>query len=94
MPKYGHGGGYRGPSEEDKKKKVNFRGAWSEARDLLWAHRKRLGLGLLLMVGNRLAGLVLPASSKFLIDEVIGNNRVELLKGLAFAVGAGRSSRR
>ena len=39
-------------------------------------------------VANRLAGLVLPASSKFLIDDVIGNNRVELLKVLAFAVGA------
>jgi len=88
MAKIGHGGGYRGPSEEDKNRKVNFRGAWSEARALMWSYRKRLALGFFLMVGNRLAGLVLPASSKFLIDDVIGNNRVELLKGLAFAVGA------
>ncbi len=89
MPRIGHGGGYRGPlEEEDKKRKVNLRGAWSEARALLWAYRKRLLLGFLLMVANRLAGLVLPGSSKFLIDEVIGNNRIELLKGVAFAVGA------
>ena len=88
MPKYGHGGGYRGPAEEDKKKKVDYRGAWREARGLLWAYRKRLTLGFFLMVANRLAGLVLPASSKYLIDEVIGKNRIELLKGLAFAVGA------
>ena len=84
MPKYGHRG-YHGPPEE--KKKFNPRGAWREARALMWTHRKRLGLGLSIMVANRLAGLVLPASSKFLIDEVIGNNRVELLKWMAFAVG-------
>jgi len=86
MRRIGHGGGYRGPHEDDKKK-VDLKGAWSEARALLWAHRKRLVPGFFLMVANRLAGLVLPASSKYLIDEVIGNNRVELLAGLAFAVG-------
>ena len=38
----------------------------------MWAHRGRLALGLALMLVNRLAGLVLPATSKFLIDDVIG----------------------
>ena len=38
---------------------------WRESRELLWAHRRRLALGLGLMLVNRLAGLVLPATSKF-----------------------------
>lgn len=60
---------------------------WGEARQLLWAHRSKLALGLLLMVVNRLAGFVLPGSSKFLIDEVIGQDRIQLLVPLALAVG-------
>ncbi len=63
-------------------------GAWVEARELVWTHRRRLALGLTLMLANRLAGLVLPASSKFLIDDVIANQRVELLSTLAMAIGA------
>ena len=62
--------------------------AWREARALIWAHRRRLALGLGLLVVNRLTGLVLPASSKFLIDHVIGERRVELLGWIAVAVGA------
>ncbi|MET0215121.1 MAG: ABC transporter ATP-binding protein [Vicinamibacterales bacterium] len=73
---------------EPKKRKTNVANAWAEARELVWAHRGRLALGLLLMLVNRLAGLVLPASSKFLIDDVIGQGRAELLVPLAFAAGA------
>jgi subfamily B ATP-binding cassette protein MsbA len=40
------------------------------------------------MIVSRLAGLVLPGSSKFLIDEVIGNNRADILLPLALAVAA------
>jgi subfamily B ATP-binding cassette protein MsbA len=39
------------------------------------------------MIPNRLAGLVLPASSKFLIDDVIGQGRAGLLWPLAAVVG-------
>ncbi len=39
------------------------------------------------MVIGRLAGLVLPASSKFLIDTVLGQNRGDLLVPLAAAAG-------
>jgi subfamily B ATP-binding cassette protein MsbA len=38
------------------------------------------------MATNRLAGLVLPGSTKFLIDDVIGQRRVELLLPLVGAV--------
>ena len=73
---------------ETKKRKTNIANAWAEARELVWAHRSRLALGLALMLVNRLAGLVLPASSKFLIDDVIGRGRAELLVPLALAAGA------
>jgi subfamily B ATP-binding cassette protein MsbA len=70
------------------KKKVSAAAAWREARALIWAHRRRLTIGLILMLIGRLAGLVLPASSKWLIDEVLGNGRTDLLMPLAIAAGA------
>jgi ABC-type multidrug transport system fused ATPase/permease subunit len=74
--------------EPSSKKKVSASAAWREARELIWAHRRRLGLGLVLMLVSRLAGLVLPASSKWLIDEVVGKQRTELLMPIALAAGA------
>ncbi|MCH2278802.1 MAG: ABC transporter ATP-binding protein/permease [Vicinamibacterales bacterium] len=68
-------------------RQVSVRGAWVEARELVWIHRSRLAVGLTLMLVNRLAGLVLPASSKYLIDDVIANQRSELLLTLALAIG-------
>ncbi len=59
---------------------------WREASELVWTHRRRLGVGLVLMLINRSAGLVLPATSKYLVDDVIGNQRVDLLPLLALAV--------
>lgn len=47
-----------------------------------------LALGLLLMGINRLAGLVLPTSTKYLIDDVIGRRRVDLLLPLVGVVVA------
>src|SRR5918993_5172536 len=75
-------------SMESAKKKVSAAAAWREARELIWAHRRRLSLGLALMLISRLSGLVLPASSKWLIDEVVGNNRTDLLLPLSLAAGA------
>ena len=51
--------------------KVATARAWREARALLLEHRRSLALGLFLMLISRLAGLVLPASTQFLIDEGI-----------------------
>lgn len=79
--------GVRGGSEQPRsqKKRLVGPGAWQEARELIWSNRHRLAIGLVLMLISRLAGLVLPATSKFLIDDVIGQNRVELLGVLAIA---------
>ena len=62
------------------------RAAWRDARDLLWVHRGRLAAGFGLLVVSRVAALVLPASSKYLIDEVITRHNAALLGPLAFAV--------
>ncbi len=53
------------------KRKTDFKAAWGEAKVIIWRHRRRLLLGMVLMLINRLAGLILPASSKFLIDHVL-----------------------
>ena len=75
------------PVTDTAARQVSVRGAWVEARELVWIHRSRLAVGLTLMLANRLAGLVLPASSKYLIDDVIANQRSELLLTLALAIG-------
>ncbi len=68
-------------------KKTITAGAWQEARVLVYAHRGRLGVGLVLLLVNRLAGLVLPSSSKWVIDRVINGHRPDLLLPLALAAG-------
>ena len=72
---------------EEKKKKINYSSAWREARDLIWKARWRLALGSSLMLVSRLAGMVLPASTKYIGDEVFVNRRYELLKWIALAIG-------
>jgi ABC-type multidrug transport system fused ATPase/permease subunit len=72
-------------SRKDRKKRVRFRDVRGEAWALVSAQRKPLLIGLGLMVIGRLASLVLPASSKFLIDNVLGEGREELLLPLAAA---------
>ena len=69
----------------EKKKRFKLSDVWEEARVLVWAHRGRLGLGLVIMLVNRVVGLVLPATSKFLVDDVIGKQRADLLPLLALA---------
>ncbi len=59
-----------------------------EARTLIWQRRGRLAFGLLLTLIARVSGLVLPATSKVLIDSVIGQGRHDLLTPLALAAGA------
>ena len=61
---------------------------WQEARALVWANRRRLAIGMVLIAISRLCGLVLPASSKILIDEVLGKGRADILTPLAAAVVA------
>lgn len=73
--------------EKAAKKPIRWDSVKREAGDLVWKHRKRLALGLALMLVSRLSGLVLPASSKVIVDHIIqkpGNAR--LLMPLALVV--------
>ncbi|MFS8638284.1 MAG: ABC transporter ATP-binding protein [Gemmatimonadota bacterium] len=69
-----------------EKSRIQFSTAWREARQLAWEHRRHLAIGFVLMVIGRVAGLVLPLSPQFLIDDVIGKGRTELLLPLAAVV--------
>ena len=55
---------------------------------LVKPRRRVLAAGFVLMALGRAAGLVLPASTKFLIDDVIGKSRGDLLLPLLGAVAA------
>lgn len=53
---------------------------------LIRPHRAVLFLGLLLLMVNRVCGLVLPASTKYLVDNVIESRHFELLYPLIAAL--------
>jgi len=74
-------------AETKTRKQINMTRAWAEARELVWRHRRPLAIGSLLMLVSRVAALVLPASSKFVIDEVVGKQRMDLLIPIALATG-------
>src|SRR5260370_40761549 len=79
------------PSTRPPKKTITP-GAWQEARALIYAHRGRLAVGLGLLLLNRLAGLVLPSSSKWVIDRGTNQHHPELLTPLALAAGGATPS--
>ena len=63
-----------------------LRTLWPEIWQLVRPRRGLLAAGLALMLVNRLSGLVLPASTKFLIDDVIGERNAGLLAPIVAAV--------
>jgi len=54
--------------------------------DLMRPRRGLLAIGFVLMVINRVSGLVLPYSTKFLIDGVIAKHHIQLLRPLVLIV--------
>jgi ABC-type multidrug transport system fused ATPase/permease subunit len=63
-----------------------LRALWPLIAALVRPRRTLLAVGFVLMLVNRLSGLVLPASTKFLIDDIIGHQRRGLLGPLVLAV--------
>ena len=55
-------------------------------KTIVWPRKNLLFVGLILIVISRLASLVLPAASKYLMDEVIAKSDIEMLKILLMAV--------
>ena len=69
------------------KKKPSRARVWAEAKVLLLQYRRNLIIGFALMIVSRLLGFAPPASTKFLIDNVLGKGQWNLLGPLALAVG-------
>lgn len=65
---------------------ARLRVLWPDVWALIKPRRASLALGLVLIVISRTAGLVLPASTRFLIDDILGNKQYELLNPLIAAV--------
>lgn len=57
-------------------------------KTIIWPRRRHLFLGLFLIIISRLSGLVLPGASKYLIDDVIPSNDINMLKWLVIIVVA------
>jgi ABC-type multidrug transport system fused ATPase/permease subunit len=70
--------------EKNKKSKVSISKAFKE---FIWPRKYLVLVGLFLIVISRLAGLVLPGSSKYLIDNVIVNKDMGMLYTLLWIVG-------
>src|SRR3954447_26963256 len=63
-----------------------FRVLWPEVWALVRPRRKLLGIGFVMIVIGRLCGLVLPMSSRYLIDDVIGKHNMQMLTPLVLGV--------
>ena len=74
----------KSPSKSEKRKT-----AWKNLPDviaLIKPRRGLLALGFLLMAINRLSGLVLPASTKYFVDNVVVLRQVRLLTPIVLGV--------
>jgi ABC-type multidrug transport system fused ATPase/permease subunit len=74
------------PGSKPKKSAVETWKALPEVWALLRPRKGVLLLGFGLMAVNRVSGLVLPASTKFLVDNVIGKRETQFLLWLILAV--------
>jgi subfamily B ATP-binding cassette protein MsbA len=77
--------------DQPKKKKLS----WSrlsplmgDALQLVWKARKRLLLAFPLILVNRLSSIILPGTTKYLVDDVIGRGQTDLLWKLAVIAAA------
>src|ERR1051326_637969 len=80
--------GLSSPTKEAAKppKMQRLKAVLPEVWKLMHPRRRLLAFGFILMVINKLAGFVLPYSSKFLIDNVVGKHQVGILRPLVLAV--------
>jgi ABC-type multidrug transport system fused ATPase/permease subunit len=75
------------PNTKPKKtSSQRFRDLWPDIREMIKPRRGILAAGFGLMVINRICGLVLPASTKFLIDNVLTQKQYNLLGTIVLAV--------
>jgi ABC-type multidrug transport system fused ATPase/permease subunit len=70
-----------------QRKPLALRVVLRDAAELVKARKGRMAVGLVLMGINRLCGLVLPGTTKYLLDDVIGKGNREMLMLLVLAAG-------
>ena len=73
--------------EDRPKKPLKAANVYRDLHDLIWPRRRLFLLGLVLVFINRVAGLVLPKSTGYLIDHVVQDRREDLLLPLVAVVG-------
>ncbi|HEX3876564.1 MAG TPA: ABC transporter ATP-binding protein [Bryobacteraceae bacterium] len=74
------------PSAPKKKTTEHLRSVMPLLKELVRPRRSLLALGFFLMIINRICGMALPASTKFLVDNVLTKHQTSLLEPLIFAV--------
>ena len=74
------------PGKAKKKPTEQLRSVMPLLKELVRPRRKLLAFGLLLTVIKSITGLVLPASTKVLVDNIVGKHQVQLLLPLVLAV--------
>lgn len=65
------------------KQKISFSKVF---KTIIWPKRKLIFIGLILITLGRLSGLVLPAATKYLVDDVLIKHDFELFKIILFVV--------
>lgn len=72
-------------TDKETKKKLHLSSVWRHAKSLIWAHRRRLSLGLTMMLINRAAGFVLPFSTEVVVKD-LSKGRGDMLIPVGIAV--------
>lgn len=68
---------------ETKKSKITLREVF---KTIIWPRRKLIFIGLILIVISRVASLVIPWATKYIIDDVMGNKDLYMLKIILGAI--------
>jgi ABC-type multidrug transport system fused ATPase/permease subunit len=82
------GGGKHRTGSDESRKKPRLRRVMPEVWALIRPRKWLMLFGLVLMAINRVSGLFLPLSSRYLIDNILGKHRANMLLPLVGAVFA------
>ena len=74
------------PKTSKKSSSERLRELWPDIREMMRPRRRILAVGFVLMIISRICSLVLPTSTKYLVDNVIGKKQLNLLTPLVLAV--------
>jgi len=73
---------------QSKSRKISGASLRNAFEEIIWPRKRLIALGLVLITVNRLCGLVLPASTQYLFDDVIPNADMGLFGTLLIVVGS------